>query len=89
MIFKIIGSVGTILALIVNIPQVIKMIRTKKSKDVSLWTYVILFMTCICNFIYVLSLKDIILIIRALIGVTSALVAIIVWWIYKPENKRI
>ena len=54
-IYDIIGYIATFLTVITGIPQLFKIIKTKKSNDISLHTFIILFIAhCrkYCLFIY-------------------------------------
>lgn len=55
---SILGSVAGILTTIAFIPQVIKVIKTKSTKDISLWMYILFVLGVLCWAIYGIMLKE-------------------------------
>ena len=53
-----IGWVGVLLGLCVPIPQLIKIIKTKKLNDISLGTYIFLFGCLTCYLIHAIYIKS-------------------------------
>lgn len=51
-ITDIIGYAAGLCAVIITLPQIYRVIRTKKTKDVSLWTIILLMMTSLLYTIY-------------------------------------
>ncbi len=76
---EIIGMLAAILGTICWLPQIIKLVRTKDTKALSLWTNILIFLTVCLWLIYGLALGSLPIIIANIASVT--LVGIIV--IYK------
>jgi|TARA_Y100000310_G_C20447258_1_gene699027 MtN3 and saliva related transmembrane protein len=65
--------------------QTIKIIKSKESKNVSLTTYIILFITALFWLMYGLSISDVPLIVSYIVGTLSTLSVIIVYFVYKKK----
>lgn len=82
----IIGMIAGILLIISLIPQLIKIISSKSSKDVSIFMFIILLVSEILWLIYGLLKSDLQLIVTN--GITSiiTLLIIIYSWVYNKNN---
>ena len=57
-IVDIIGYAAGFCAVIITLPQIYRVIRTKKAKDVSLWSIILLMMTSLLYTIYGIFIKS-------------------------------
>lgn len=67
----IIGWVGVGFGLLVPLPQLIKIIKTKSLKDISLGTYVFLFIALMCYLIHAIYIKSPVFIVAQAVNVTT------------------
>ena len=67
--------------------QTIKIIRSKDSKNISLATYLILFITALFWLMYGISIQDMPLIISYIVGTISTFSVIIVYFLYRKKLK--
>lgn len=67
-LMKTIGLVGAICTTVAQLPQVFKIIKLKETRDLSLWTYAILFVGLTCWLVYGIFLNDLPLLISNGIG---------------------
>ena len=56
--FVMLGFCGLVLSTVCGFPQLIKIIKYKDSRVISLTKYVLLFVACLCYLIYALSIHD-------------------------------
>lgn len=81
--FEIVGTIAGILTTIASLPQIIKILRTKSSTDISKGTYVLLLTGTIIWLIYGILIKSIPLIIfNAITFIEGMLI------LYLCRNKR-
>jgi len=71
-----IGYIAGFLTSVSQLPQVIRVIKTKETKSISLWTYIILFLGIVLWLIYGILTQDFPLIIANSITVISTLTII-------------
>ena len=50
--------IGTVIGLIIGIPQIIKTIKTKSAKDVSAITFALILLTCLCFLTRAIAIKE-------------------------------
>lgn len=90
-IYDIIGFVATFLTIITGIPQLIKIIKSKKSNDVSLSMFVILAVAQILWVIYGIYRSDVQIIITNVIAgfITLFIIYITIYYnnVYTNENN--
>ena len=93
--FILIGIVGGVLLNIGCIPQIIKLFKTKKAKDLSLSSYLIYFCGIALLTIYSVHIKDLLLIVLNIVGLLGLLVIIAGILLYgrfsirKSEKKEV
>ena len=66
-----IGWLGVVFITCCSIPQLIKIKRTKKSRDVSVVTYILLVLGIACYLVYAIYIKDVVFITSNTIGLIS------------------
>ena len=54
----ILGWIGNILVILLNFPQMIQTVKTKSTKDLNIWTYVLLSVVLISLFIYGILIRQ-------------------------------
>jgi len=84
--FQIFGWLGLILLQSSNIPQVYKSIKTKKTKDISLHSALIVFFGLVCYLIYSLIEKDLVYIVSNIIGLAFNITMINLIMRYKNDT---
>ncbi len=87
--WKFIGLLAACLTMFSFVPQVVKMYRTKASKDVSLFTLVQLTCGVVFWFLYGLHKKDEILIISNLVTFSTLLAALILYFKYIKRDAQL
>ena len=70
-----IGWVGVAFGISVNIPQALRIQRTKSAKDVSVWTYRILFVCVVCYLVRAIAIGEPIFI------VSNAVAIVVCAWV--------
>ena len=83
-----IGTVAALLTTFGFVPQVIKMLRTKSVKDISLPTFIQFSVGMSCWALYGFHLRDIIIISANGIGVAILIVAIAVYLYYAGRHLK-
>lgn len=83
-----IGYLGIILGLFVAPPQLIKLIKTKSSKDVSLMTYAFLCLALVCYLLHASYIHSVVFITAQAINLTTNL-AILIWLIKERKTDGI
>jgi MtN3 and saliva related transmembrane protein len=86
--YQIFGWLGLILLQSSNIPQLYKSIKTKKTKDISLFSAIIVFFGLSCYLIYSVIQKDLVYIVSNLIGLCFNTTMIVLIWRYGNGNRR-
>ena len=71
MIFDLIGWVGVVFVTTCSIPQLIKIIKTGRSRDVSATTYALLVAGMFCYLIYAVHIEDAVFIVSNSIGLVA------------------
>ena len=71
MIFDLIGWAGVAFVTTCSIPQLIKIIRTGRSRDVSAATYLLLVVGMFCYLIYAIHIEDTVFTVSNSIGLVS------------------
>jgi len=79
------GYVGGVLTSVGFIPQIIKGLRTKRMKDVSLWQYVITITGMALWLTYGLIIKDMPLIAANTFSMLCASIILVLWTKYKND----
>jgi MtN3 and saliva related transmembrane protein len=86
-ITQILGWVATILFSIMLIPQILKTVRSKEIKGVSLLLFITYLVANIIALIYAYLIDELPLIIKYFIGIITAEIYIIVFiWFYKKSK---
>lgn len=86
MITEIIGWIGVALGILVSVPQLMKSIKEKSVKGVSLQAYQLLFLTVLCYLIRAIAIKEPIFIVSN--GVNLILTGIVLYLFKKyPESR--
>ena len=67
----VIGWVGVAFGLLVPLPQLMKMIRTKSLNDIALGTYIFLFCCLTCYLIHALYIKSPVFIVAQSVNLTT------------------
>ena len=71
-----------------NFPQAIKIFQTKRARDISIITYLILTLGAFIWVIYGFNIKNIAIITTNSIGFIALSLVVIGWFLYGRENKR-
>ena len=72
---EIIGWVGVVLGILVSVPQLIKSIKEKSTKGVSLHVYQLLFLAVLCYLVRAIAIREPIFIVSNAISlITTAMV---------------
>ena len=79
----IVGWLGVVFGLLVAPPQLIKILRTGKTADISIWTYTFLVCCMTCYLIYAISIKDAVFITAQAVNLTVN--GIILWHLVKRK----
>ncbi|MGQ9819875.1 MAG: SemiSWEET transporter [Candidatus Kapaibacteriales bacterium] len=85
-ISTIVGSLAAILTTSSFIPQAIKIIRTRSTKDISLWMYIVLSTGSLCWLIYGILLLEAPLIFANVIGFSLTFIILILKIRYEFVN---
>jgi MtN3 and saliva related transmembrane protein len=89
MLWSIIGSSAAILTMFSFIPQIIKVIKTKSAKDVSLVTLFQLSLGVSLWIVYGIYLKDIIIITANSVTLTTLIILLFLYFNYgRKSNER-
>jgi MtN3 and saliva related transmembrane protein len=89
MLWSIIGSSAAILTMFSFIPQIIKVIKTKSAKDVSLVTLFQLSLGVSLWIVYGIYLKDIIIITANSVTLTTLIILLVLYFNYgRKSNER-
>lgn len=87
-IAQILGWTATFLFSIMIIPQIVKTIRSKDTKGVSLLLFIIYLVANIIALIYALLIHQKPLVIKYIIAIDTTLVYIAIFLAYSMRNKR-
>jgi len=87
MLWSIIGSSAAILTMFSFIPQIIKVIKTKSAKDVSLVTLFQLSLGVSLWIVYGIYLKDIIIITANSVTLTTLIILLFLYFNYGREKQ--
>jgi len=87
MLWSIIGSSAAILTMFSFIPQIIKVIKTKSAKDVSLVTLFQLSLGVSLWIVYGIYLKDIIIITANSVTLITLIILLVLYFNYGRKNK--
>jgi MtN3 and saliva related transmembrane protein len=85
MITTIIGSLAAIFTTFASLPQLIKLLKSKEAKDVSLKMFIIMFIGLLLWLVYGFLMKDIVIIAANLVN--SVLVSTNIYFIIKYSKK--
>lgn len=85
-ISTIIGSMAAILTTSSFVPQAVKIIRTRSTRDISLWMYIVLTTGSFCWLVYGILLSEPPLIFANLIGFTLTFIILILKIKYGKSN---
>ena len=84
------GWTATILFSLMIIPQMIKTLKSRDTKGVSLFLFIIFLVANIIALIYSILIQEQPLIIKYVIAIETTLAYIAIYWYFKhQENKRI
>jgi MtN3 and saliva related transmembrane protein len=84
---QILGLVATILFSVMLIPQIIKTIKQKNTKGISLWLFLIFFLANIIALIYAFMINQLPLIIKYVLGITESIFYITIFLIYHHKGE--
>lgn len=87
MFWKIIGSTAAVLTMFSFVPQIIKALKTKSVKDVSIITLFQLSIGVVLWILYGFHLKDLIIILANSITLTSLIILLYLYFNYKEIRK--
>jgi len=87
MLWSIIGSSAAILTMFSFIPQIIKVIKTKSAKDVSLVTLFQLSLGVSLWIVYGIYLKDIIIITANSVTLTTLIILLVLYFNYGRQKQ--
>ena len=88
MISEIIGWIGVVLGILVSIPQLIKSIKEKSTKGVSLHAYQLLFLTVLCYLIRAISIREPIFIVSNAVNLVITVVVLYLFKKYPDRGER-
>ena len=77
-----------ILMALANLPQACKTFDTRSARDISIWTYLILFFGSVVWYGYGFSLRNYTIMIPNLIGMICILFVIMGWSLYHNKGSR-
>ncbi len=84
-IFRVFGSIGTLLFAIAYLPQILHLIKERSSKGISLSSWSIWLIACVLLLLYAMSVSD--LIFTVFYSVNIAAIVIIIALIYKYKGS--
>ncbi len=88
MISEIIGWIGVVLGILVSIPQLIKSIKEKSTKGVSLHAYQLLFLTVLCYLIRAIAIHEPIFIVSNAVNLVITAVVLYLFKKYPDRGER-
>jgi len=65
-----------------NLPQIYRIFKRKSAKDISIITYLIIFVSCIIWILYGIEIRNSVIIITNILGTTTVALVIIGWFLY-------
>ena len=83
-----IGWIGVGFGILVPLPQLIKMIRTKSLNDISLGTYVLLVITMLCYLIHAIYIKSPVFTVAQSINLTTNSVVLLLLIRHRIRRNR-
>lgn len=84
-IWKIVASVAIVCTSMQMFPQIVKTVRTKHVRDLSLWLCIIISCGSGCWFFYGMHIKDVPIIIANFINVVGALILVVMKFRYSEQ----
>lgn len=85
---NLIGWLGVVLGMLVPIPQIIKLFRTGKVRDISLGTYVLLILAMGCYLLHALAIRDVVFITAQAINIMLNSI-VLVYILLKRKYQKI
>ncbi len=78
---ELIGWAGVTAGICVSLPQIIRIYRTRSSKDVAIWTYRLLVFVCLCYLVRAIAIRE------AVFIVSNALNTVIAVWVLLLKRR--
>jgi len=87
-ILYILATLFGTLSAIANFPQAWRIFKRKSAKDISIWTYLLLFVGAVIWIFYGFEINKFPIIITNIIGGINIFLVILGWFFYGREKKR-